>query len=124
VHDPDTGEPLWAIENAHLDGVTALRHSHNGRFLVTGGQHGDVRLWEVRSRELISNLKEHTQRVTGLEIFGDDCQAISASRDRCILRWDLRNEVCLEDRVVGWGQLGWDLCFLLFVCAGYVYIGA
>ena len=60
---------------------------------MSGGQLGEVRLWELRSRELISNLKEHQQRVTGLAILDDDTQAISASRDRSILRWDLRNEV-------------------------------
>ena len=36
------------------------------RFVVTGGQEGEVRVWELRSRELVSHLKEHSMRVTQL----------------------------------------------------------
>ena len=54
---------------------------------------GEVRLWELRSRELISHLKEHKQKITSLVLFEDDAMAFSASRDRCILRWDLKTEV-------------------------------
>lgn len=36
----ETGEFLWQIEHAHVDGVTALVLSHNERFLVTGGSQG------------------------------------------------------------------------------------
>lgn len=92
-HDVDTGEILWFIESAHTDGVTSIAISHNNRFILTGGQHGEVRLWELRSRELISHLKEHTQRITSICIFDDDTSALTSSRDRCIMQWDLRMEV-------------------------------
>ena len=93
AHDIDTGENLWFIEKAHPDGVTSLRLSHNMRFVLTGGMHGEVRLWELRSRELISHLKEHTQRITDIVIYPDDTMCMTASRDRCIMHWDLREEV-------------------------------
>jgi cilia- and flagella-associated protein 52 len=67
------------------------------RFLLSGGMNGEVRLWELRSRELISHLKEHTQRITDIVIFPDDTAAMTASRDRCIMHWDLREEVCSAD---------------------------
>ena len=31
-----TGEYLWHIDGAHVDGVTALLISHNGRFVLSG----------------------------------------------------------------------------------------
>lgn len=46
--DSDSGKTLWAIENAHKGGVTAIALSHNQRFIMTGGREGDVRLWELR----------------------------------------------------------------------------
>lgn len=116
AHDADNGEHLWHIDDAHPasvtsaagvvspGGVTALCLSRNGRFLISGGQTGDVRLWELRSRELISNLKEHNQRVTSLIILPGDSQCLSSSRDRCILRWDLRLEkrvFCMTQRMGG-----------------------
>jgi WD40 repeat protein len=93
AHDADTGAILWFVESAHADGVSAVKQSHNGRFILSGGVHGEVRLWEMRSRELISHLKEHTQKITNIEIFLDDTTAVTCSRDRSIMRWDLRGEV-------------------------------
>lgn len=92
AHDPDTGSNLWCITSAHQDCVTALCVSHNNRFLLTGGEKGEVRLWELRTRDLVSHLKEHVQRVTSITLSDDDTIAFSASRDRCILRWDLKSE--------------------------------
>lgn len=92
AHNAETGENQWFIANAHSGGCTALCLSHNRRFIITGGPDGDVRLWELRSRELISHLKEHKSIITSLRLSNDDTIAISASRDRCILQWDLRLE--------------------------------
>lgn len=92
AHSAETGANQWFIENAHPGGVTAMCLSHNRRFILTGGPSGEVRLWELRSRDLISHLKEHVQKVTSLALFNDDTIALSASRDRCILRWDLKSE--------------------------------
>lgn len=72
--------------------MTALVLSHNERFVVTGGAEGEVRVWELRSRELVSHLKEHTTRVTSLLLYDDDVHALSCGRDRALLCWDLRSE--------------------------------
>lgn len=75
-----------------MGGVTALQISHNRKFVLSGGNGGELRLWELRSRELISHMKDHTQRVTGIIILEDDTRAISCSKDRSIARWDLKSE--------------------------------
>lgn len=90
AHDAENGELLWSIANAHRGGVTALQVSHNRKFVVSGGEEGEVRVWEIRTREMILHLKQHTMSVTSLCIFEDDSQVVTASRDRSILRWDLR----------------------------------
>jgi len=53
---------------------------------------GEVRVWEIRSRELVSHLKEHTSKVTSLHLFADDVHLLSCARDRSILCWDLKAE--------------------------------
>ena len=53
---------------------------------------GEVRVWEIRSRELVAHLKEHTSKVTNLEVFFDDVHLLSSGRDRAILCWDLKSE--------------------------------
>jgi WD40 repeat protein len=60
----DNCQQLWQIDNAHKGGVTAICLSHNCKFICSGGMEGEVRVWEIRSRELVSHLKEHTSRVT------------------------------------------------------------
>lgn len=91
-HNSETGEMLWTIENAHVGGVTALRLSHNLRFILSGGEDGGLRLWELRNRELVVILKQHTKRVTKIILFKDDIHAISCSKDRSFLCWDLQKE--------------------------------
>lgn len=92
AHDADSGDCLWNIDLAHPEAVTSLCISHNNRFFVTGGVQGEVRLWELRTRDLVSHLKEHVQKVTSIILSDDDTVAFTASRDRCILRWDLKRE--------------------------------
>jgi WD40 repeat protein len=92
AHDAEKGGPLWLIDHAHRGGVTALQLASNQRFVMTGGGEGDVRVWELRSRELVSHLKEHRAKVTGLTLYADDMHALSCSRDRSFLCWELREE--------------------------------
>ena len=66
--------------------------SHNCKFICSGGMEGEVRVWEIRSRELVSHLKEHTSKVTRIQIFPDDQHLLSCARDRSILCWDLKAE--------------------------------
>ena len=88
----DNGQSLWNIDNAHRGGVSALNLSNNLRFFSTGGNDGEVRIWEIRTRDMVSHLKEHTSKVTDVKILRDDCHLVSVSRDRCMLTWDLKSE--------------------------------
>jgi hypothetical protein len=44
--------------------------------IPTGGQEGELRVWELRSRELVSHLKQHGQRVPAVALYSDDSHAI------------------------------------------------
>uniref|UniRef100_A0A7S1HLU2 EML-like first beta-propeller domain-containing protein n=3 Tax=Hemiselmis andersenii TaxID=464988 RepID=A0A7S1HLU2_HEMAN len=90
--DAETGEMLWKMSDVHRGGVTALGVSHNHRFMVTGGEEGDVRVWDIKQRDMVVHLKEHNAAVTSISIFSDDAHCLTASRDRNILSWDLRRE--------------------------------
>ncbi|RHZ06159.1 hypothetical protein DYB37_012658, partial [Aphanomyces astaci] len=62
------------------------------RFIVTGGMGGDVRVWDIRKRDMVSHLKEHSMAITGLALFEDDVHLVSCSRDKSFLCWELRTE--------------------------------
>ena len=93
AHDAEDGKLLWAIDNAHQSGVTSLALSHNISFICSGGECGEVRVWELKTRQMIYNLKQHTMAVTSLQIADDDEHVFSASRDRSIMCWNLMQGV-------------------------------
>lgn len=88
----ETGKQIWQIDNAHKGGAITLTLSNNLKFLASGGNEGEVRIWEMKSREMISHLKEHTNKVTKVQLIGDDLHLLSSSRDRALLCWDLQKE--------------------------------
>jgi len=90
AHLIPTGELQWCIPNAHPGGVRCLAVSWGQSFLVSGGENGEVQIWDMERRRLISTCKEHTSRVTGLEIFDGDEACLSSSRDRTFAVWDVR----------------------------------
>jgi WD40 repeat protein len=72
--------------------VSSLCLSNNKKFICSGGMYGEVRIWEIRSKEMISNLKEHIQKVSKVQIFSNDLHLLSAAKDKSILVWDLAKE--------------------------------
>ena len=90
--DCETGEQLWTLANAHRNAVTKIDTSFNNKFFVSAGQEGDVRVYAMKTRQLVCTFKEHTAMVTCLQILQDDVHVFSSSKDREILCYDLRNE--------------------------------
>lgn len=88
----DNNSQVWQIDNAHKGGVPTIALANNMKFICSGGMDGEVRVWEMRSREMVSHLKEHTHKVTKVKIFEDDLHLLSSSRDKALLCWDLRSE--------------------------------
>jgi WD40 repeat protein len=102
--DTETGEVLWSIKQAHRGPLTVLKSGNNAKFFVTGGQDGQVRVWAVKTRELVSSFKEHHAAITDLVVMEDDAHVMSSSKDKCIFCWDLRRErriSCHEHRMGG-----------------------
>ncbi|OQR89815.1 hypothetical protein ACHHYP_06029 [Achlya hypogyna] len=104
-HGSDTGDFLWSIDNAHTGGVTALVLSNNQRFIVSGGAGGDVRVWDLRKRDMVSHLKEHSMTVTALALFDDDVHLLSCSRDKSFLCWELRSERRISSHIQRMGGI-------------------
>ena len=92
MYKVENGNQLWQIDNAHKGGVTTMCLANNLKFIASGGTEGEVRIWELRSREMISHLKEHTHRVSKVQLLQDDLHLLSASRDKALLCWDLKSE--------------------------------
>eukprot|EP00966_Prymnesium_polylepis_P156144 3607530-Prymnesium_polylepis.1 len=62
AHEAEAGNLLWAMDNCHRGGVSALALSHNLKFLVSGGEEGEVRVWEIRSESPAAAGRTHARR--------------------------------------------------------------
>ncbi|KAL9645919.1 hypothetical protein ABK040_001028 [Willaertia magna] len=90
--DCENGELLWILPNAHRNAVTRISTSYNNKFIVSGGQEGDIRIYSLSSRQLVCTFKEHSSFITEIIIMKDDVHVLSSCKDKTIFCWDLRNE--------------------------------
>ncbi|KAG2489873.1 hypothetical protein HYH03_011675 [Edaphochlamys debaryana] len=88
--------PMWIIPGAHSlahsVGVTAMRLSNTGTFLLTGGMGGELRVWDMRSREMAAHMKMHGARIVDVAVMADDAHVAAASEDRNWSLWDVGSE--------------------------------
>jgi WD40 repeat protein len=85
---PQSGKELWVINEAHLNGVTAI--ACDGARTITGGMTGDICIWQIgpARRQLVKTLKEHHQEVTQIRFSDDGTEFVSASHDGSVIIWD------------------------------------
>ncbi|KAA6393014.1 MAG: putative Cilia- and flagella-associated protein 52 [Streblomastix strix] len=76
------GQVLWTLVDAHRNGCTAIQGSSDSAQIISGGELGELRVWDVRKRKLQTHMKEHGQAVTNIKLFADNKHAVSGSKDR------------------------------------------
>ncbi|KAF5303922.1 hypothetical protein FQA39_LY01707 [Lamprigera yunnana] len=88
---PLTGRLMYAILDAHNKGVSALAVTHNGKYIVSGGCEGQVRIWSITSsvQSLVTKLTAHNGPISEIHINANDDEAISSSTDGSCIIWDL-----------------------------------
>ena len=83
---------LWTIDGGTKGAAVTGELSRNLRFVAVGSGEGELRLWDLKTKELITHLKEHAGSINALKLFKTDQFAVTGSRDRCLMTWDLRAE--------------------------------
>lgn len=97
---PQSGRLAYVINDAHYEGVTAVRPCNSCMRMVSGGMQGEVRVWRLgtQSQSMEGNLKEHRSRVYDIAVTRDDRGAFTASADGSCILWDLISKtrsICL-----------------------------
>ncbi len=85
-----TDEPVIIYEEARNQ-VSAVCFSNDGTVLVSGDQHGNVKIWFVERRDLIQTLRGHVALIEDVEYSPDDSQLASVGRDGTIQIWETSN---------------------------------
>lgn len=89
---PQSGKLMYVINDAHAHGVTALASTTDSARLVTGGMEGEIRVWRIGKtvQKMEASIKEHRNRVWGIQITSTNLQAVSCSADGSCIVWDLK----------------------------------
>ena len=79
----------WVFQLNHSKWVDAVATTSNGRCPLTGSHDGTLKLWDLRTGELIRSLVGHTDAVSAVAVSPDDHLALSGSADHTLRLWDL-----------------------------------
>uniref|UniRef100_A0A8C4VB53 Cilia- and flagella-associated protein 52 n=1 Tax=Falco tinnunculus TaxID=100819 RepID=A0A8C4VB53_FALTI len=88
---PETGRPMYVINNAHSLGVTAIAATSDCKRIISGGGEGQVSVWEIgeKTHKLGEVLKVHVSAVSCIKVKKDDRECVTASLDGTCIIWDL-----------------------------------
>ncbi len=89
---------LWDVSN-HIeiatlrddDWVFTVAFSSNGRLLATGNSKGIVKIWNIRTRQVISQLQADTTSVYAVKFSPDSRTLVGAGYDGKIKLWNVSN---------------------------------
>ena len=73
----------------HSDGVKSVLICPDGQTLISGGEDGTIKLWQLQTGELIRTLTGHTYGVKSLAICPDGQTLVSGGGDGTIKLWKL-----------------------------------
>jgi serine/threonine protein kinase/WD40 repeat protein len=89
---------LWRLQNdvpemiaqfSHPSRVRCLTFSTKGDLLVTGCDDGIIRLWNLKSNQLVSSLGGHKEKIRCVGFSKDGSYLISGGNDGQMIRWNL-----------------------------------
>ncbi|XP_043924725.1 cilia- and flagella-associated protein 52 [Protopterus annectens] len=100
---PESGRPMYTINNAHSMGVTAVATTSDSRKIISGGGEGQIRVWEIsqNAHRLMESMKEHKSSVSCIKVKNNNKECVSASSDGTCVIWDIerfvRNQMVLAN---------------------------
>ncbi|KAJ3224690.1 hypothetical protein HK099_008075 [Clydaea vesicula] len=75
------------IPEAHLKSILCVQYNHQYRYIYTGGEDANIKIWEAESGKLLQTLSEHTGWITSLLFCKELKILFSVSIDGCLIAW-------------------------------------
>ena len=93
--DTATHKLLRVIKDEGNTGVYSIAVNRNGDRLVSGGEDGMVKVWNITKGERLMALAGHYDRVNSVQITPDGRLAVSCSNDKTVKIWNLETNACI-----------------------------
>lgn len=90
------------VQAGHTERVGAIAYSHNGLYLLTGGNDNTIILWDFKSGMQVRTFTGHSKGIASLAFTNDDQRFISGSYDQTIKIWETNTGKCINT-IVGYG---------------------
>ncbi len=96
LNQPESAEPMAILEctlAGHKSWINSIAVSPDGTWAISGSGHPsdsnfEIRIWDLKTSQCRSVIKNHTGLVTSLVIMSDAEMFISASFDKTVRVWD------------------------------------
>lgn len=87
---PPQGKLIRCIHTltGHTQGINSIEITPDSQMLISAGD-DIIRLWDIKTGQLLNTLKGHLKGVTSLCLSGDGATLASGSRDKTISMWRL-----------------------------------
>ena len=89
------GNPCESILSSCQGPIFSIRLGMGGDIIVSGGQDGSVKKWDVRSGRLLLVITGHVGRVRSVDISKDGSIIYSAGADGTVRKWNAHTGVLL-----------------------------
>jgi WD40 repeat protein len=82
--------PRLIAQLGHSGQVTSVTFSPNGKLIATGGETGEVILWEVTSRHALRRLRAHNGTVKAMLFRAGGDELVTVGFDKMVKIWEVR----------------------------------
>jgi WD40 repeat protein len=95
VWDFELGKLLHTL-SGHKGNVTALTMTADSRYILSGGQHGEVKLWDLETGTHLNTMGGHEGAILCLHLASDGRHFLSGSSDGTLRVWLLHGGVLVH----------------------------
>ena len=94
--DFTNGERLFDINHSHHSSITALEIAPTRRFFASGGFDTAIKLWDVRTRDMLTLFQFHKAPISSLAFMSTSTHFYSSSLDNSVCFLDVSQEKLIE----------------------------
>ncbi|PVU96526.1 hypothetical protein BB561_001115 [Smittium simulii] len=96
IYDVETGQKISVLVDDSVHGVEdlyirAVCFSPDDKYLVTGAEDNQIRIWDVQKKAIKHVLSGHEQDIYSLDFSPDGKTIVSGSGDKTVRLWDLES---------------------------------